>query len=64
MKDVPMKVLIMTLGTRGDVQPFIALARGLMAAGHEVVLTAPQRFEGSLPAKACRSRAWTTARCG
>jgi len=41
-----MKVLVMTLGTRGDVQPFIALARGLLAAGHEVVLTAPQRFAG------------------
>ncbi|HYH76737.1 MAG TPA: glycosyltransferase [Arthrobacter sp.] len=41
-----MKVLIMTLGTRGDVQPFVALARGLLAAGHEAVLTAPQRFAG------------------
>jgi len=41
-----LKVLIMTLGTRGDVQPFIALARGLLAAGHEVVLAAPQRFSG------------------
>ena len=41
-----MKVLIMTLGTRGDVQPFIALARGLLAAGHEVVLAAPERFAG------------------
>lgn len=39
-----MKVLIMTLGTRGDVQPFIALGRGLLAAGHEVVLAAPHRF--------------------
>jgi len=41
-----MKVLITTLGTRGDVQPFVALARGLLAAGHEVVLAAPQRFAG------------------
>jgi len=41
-----MKVLIMTLGTRGDVQPFIGLAQGLLAAGHEVVLAAPQRFAG------------------
>ncbi|WP_200939407.1 glycosyltransferase [Arthrobacter sp. Leaf337] len=41
-----MKVLIMTLGTRGDVQPFVALARGLLGAGHEVVLTAPERFAG------------------
>jgi hypothetical protein len=40
------KVLMMTLGTRGDVQPFVALARGLLAARHEVVLTAPQRFAG------------------
>ncbi|HEU5474908.1 MAG TPA: glycosyltransferase [Actinophytocola sp.] len=41
-----MKVLIMTLGTRGDVQPFVALGRGLLVAGHEVVLTAPHRFAG------------------
>jgi sterol 3beta-glucosyltransferase len=38
------KVLIMTLGTRGDVQPFVALARGLAAAGHDAVLAAPHRF--------------------
>lgn len=40
-----MKVLILTLGTRGDVQPFVALASGLGAAGHEAVLAAPHRFE-------------------
>ena len=39
-----MKGLIMTLGTRGDVQPFVALARALDAAGHEAVLCAPHRF--------------------
>lgn len=39
-----MKVLIMTLGTRGDVQPFVALARGLTVAGHDAVLAAPHRF--------------------
>ena len=37
-KGLPMKVLIMTLGTRGDVQPFVALAQALDAAGHEAVL--------------------------
>jgi sterol 3beta-glucosyltransferase len=41
-----MKVLIMTLGTRGDVQPFVALAQGLLASGHEAVLVAPHRFAG------------------
>ncbi|GGS57543.1 glycosyltransferase [Actinokineospora fastidiosa] len=39
-----MKALIMTLGTRGDVQPFVALARGLAEAGHDAVVAAPHRF--------------------
>jgi sterol 3beta-glucosyltransferase len=38
------KVLILTLGTRGDVQPFVALAQGLTKVGHEAVLAAPHRF--------------------
>ncbi|MDA3643941.1 glycosyltransferase [Saccharopolyspora indica] len=41
-----MKALLMTLGTRGDVQPFLALARGLADAGHEAVVVAPHRFAG------------------
>lgn len=36
-----MKVLIFTHGTRGDVQPYAALARALDQAGHEAVLAAP-----------------------
>jgi sterol 3beta-glucosyltransferase len=35
------KVLILTLDTRGDVQPFVTLPRGLANAGHEAVLAAP-----------------------
>lgn len=42
----PLKVLVMTLGTRGDVQPFVALSQGLRDAGHEAVLVAPHRFAG------------------
>lgn len=38
-----MKVLVLTLGTRGDVQPFVALARGLTTAGCQTVLAAPAR---------------------
>ena len=34
----------MTLGTRGDVQAFVALARALDAAGHEAVVCGPHRF--------------------
>lgn len=33
-----MKVLINTYGTRGDIQPYIALGKGLSAAGHDVTL--------------------------
>lgn len=39
-----MRVLILTYGSRGDVQPYVALGRGLRSAGHEVTLSAPARF--------------------
>ncbi|MFG2140102.1 glycosyltransferase [Streptomyces sp. NPDC048650] len=37
-----MKALLLTHGSRGDVQPFVALACGLTAAGHEVSLVGPR----------------------
>lgn len=40
-----MKLAIQTLGTRGDVQPYVALALGLMTRGHEVQMAAPVQFE-------------------
>ena len=33
-----MKIMIMTIGTRGDVQPYVALGRALMESGHEVTI--------------------------
>jgi UDP:flavonoid glycosyltransferase YjiC (YdhE family) len=33
-----MKIVIPTIGSRGDVQPFIALAQGLMKAGYKVTV--------------------------
>ena len=41
-----MKIFIATLGTRGDVQPYVALSKGLIAAGHDVMICAPSSFEG------------------
>ncbi|MEV6040306.1 glycosyltransferase [Nonomuraea sp. NPDC052116] len=41
-----MKVLILTHGTRGDVQPYAALALALKRAGHEAVLAAPAAMAG------------------
>lgn len=39
-----MKITITAIGSRGDVQPYVALAAGLQRAGHEVRLSAPQIF--------------------
>lgn len=40
-----MKITLLTYGSRGDVQPFLALALGLQQAGHQPTLAAPARFE-------------------
>ncbi len=40
-----MRVLLATLGSRGDVEPFLALALALQAAGHEPTLCASRRFQ-------------------
>jgi len=39
-----MRVLLATLGSRGDVEPFLALAIALRDAGHEAVLCASRRY--------------------
>ncbi|GAB5373742.1 MAG: glycosyltransferase [Acuticoccus sp.] len=41
---MPRRVLILTYGSRGDVEPFIALAGGLRARGHTVFLATSERF--------------------
>ncbi|HEY2583602.1 MAG TPA: glycosyltransferase [Mucilaginibacter sp.] len=40
-----MHYAIITYGSRGDVQPFIALALGLMTRGNKVTLLAPENFK-------------------
>ncbi|MCA0252133.1 MAG: glycosyltransferase family 1 protein [Propionibacteriaceae bacterium] len=39
-----MKALLIAVGGRGKVEPFLALAGGLQAAGHGAVVAAPGRF--------------------
>jgi len=41
-----MKITLLTLGTRGDVQPLAALGEALLARGHEVALCTARNFEG------------------
>ena len=40
-----MRVLMVAWGSRGDVQPYLALGRGLNRAGHEVTVAAARDFE-------------------
>lgn len=39
-----MRIAVLTIGSRGDIQPFVALARALRHAGHDVLLGAPPNF--------------------
>lgn len=39
-----MRVLILTFGTQGDVLPYVALARGLLAGGHEAAVCTAEGF--------------------
>lgn len=43
--------LLLTTGTRGDVQPYIALGLGLQNAGHAVLLAAPESFRAMAEAR-------------
>ncbi|MCF1503698.1 glycosyltransferase [Afifella sp. H1R] len=49
-----MKVLILTYGSRGDVEPYVALGLGLEAHGHDVVLATSWRFQGFVEAHGLR----------
>jgi sterol 3beta-glucosyltransferase len=40
-----MRIAIIAMGTRGDVQPYISLGEGLKAAGHSVRLLTHENFE-------------------
>lgn len=49
-----MRISVHTLGTRGDVQPYVALAQGLQQAGHEVLLAAPAQFSDFVAGRGVR----------
>jgi UDP:flavonoid glycosyltransferase YjiC (YdhE family) len=44
MTQAPIRILIATLGSYGDVQPFFGLAKTLRARGHEIFMIAPAIF--------------------
>ena len=40
-----MRIVIIAPGSRGDVQPYIALGKGLQNAGHSIRLVSHSNFE-------------------
>lgn len=51
-----MQIFIATYGTRGDVQPLVALALGLEAGGHRVTLAGPPEYRSWAQRLGCRYR--------
>ncbi|ABX03024.1 MAG TPA: glycosyltransferase [Herpetosiphon sp.] len=49
-----MNYCILALGSRGDVQPFIALALGLQTEGHQVVIAAAHDYRSLVESYGCR----------
>lgn len=49
-----MKIACVILGTRGDVQPMVALATGLIKNGHEVTICAPPENEELIRRSNCQ----------
>jgi rhamnosyltransferase subunit B len=41
-----MKILVITIGSRGDLNPFLILSRNLMSKGHDVAFCASENFRG------------------
>ena len=42
-----MRIALVTVGTMGDLLPYIALAKGLLARGHEAFVVVPEQFKTS-----------------
>lgn len=43
--DGPLNITCLTIGSRGDVQPYIALCKGLLAEGHKPTIATHKEFE-------------------
>ena len=59
MRDL-VRVCILTLGSRGDVQPYIALARGLDAAGYSTAVCAAPAFRSFVESHGVEWRSFDT----
>ena len=51
-----MRIAIVTIGTRGDVQPYLAVGAALKARGHDVVIATHDEFEPMIRARGFEHR--------
>jgi sterol 3beta-glucosyltransferase len=56
MQDLKPKIMIATLGTRGDVQPYVALARELTLLGADVTVCTGEGFEAMIEQAGAKAR--------
>jgi len=47
-----MKILLTSIGTRGDIEPFLAVGAILQKKGHEIIYSFPAQFDTIIPPKA------------
>lgn len=52
-----MRIVVLTMGSRGDLQPFVALSMGLAARGHEVTVASHARFRPDVERRGLAFRA-------
>jgi UDP:flavonoid glycosyltransferase YjiC (YdhE family) len=48
-----MKILLTSIGTRGDIEPFLAIGAILENEGHQIVYSFPEQFSSIIPEKSC-----------
>lgn len=48
-----LRFTFLTIGSRGDVQPYIALAKGLMADGHKITIATHEEYRDWVASVGC-----------
>lgn len=41
-----MKIVLISIGTRGDIEPFLSIGEILQEKGHQVICAFPEQFRG------------------
>lgn len=44
-----MKILLMSIGTRGDIEPFLAIGEILSKKGHNLTYAIPEQYNNLVP---------------